>query len=657
MATITKRNRSSERHRKANEIVANGAAPEVHDETDELETLWRVVPLLVGHIDPNPFQPRVTFDPEEMSELVATVRAHGVLQPVTVRTVKPKVSEGQDDTQMQHDPSANGQGVGSPDVVAVRYELVTGERRLRACKEARRKTIPAIIRDDLSDAAAAELSLVENLQRSSLNVIEEASGYKRLMIQFRMKEERIAKKVGKSVQTIKDTIRLLSLPESVQGLLAEKKLTPSHGQQLLRLSAFESACILAAELAVKDGLTAVSLVTEPLSNVHLFERNSLVVPLDYRTKFNWQDECGDCPHKAYLRSGHGSYCLQPEEWKKKNQAAIELQKQEAARVLEEARSAGRTEVEAGKLPSGSYRDLRWNEQPAGCSTTCACRGKLANPEDPTRPIPICLDPKRHTELVQAEREAQMAAREQSAQILWRDAVEVLRSEFECGDLSKTSLVLCRPILNGENFRYGEPEAWTEVVEQVARDIGMAPPDSLPEAEPNDDVGTPPWITLEPQRLLLLTACVLLAEEARDAVHYSDQTPEHDFVLGRSKATQPELPEQEGDGAPSEATNSTVEPADADTSASSDAGDESPDDPFGDGVPETIDDHAVENDDDPWRVDEGDGRELHVHLETEISPSSEMERNRSIATEPVILTDHSEGTLAEDGAFAPSQQQP
>ena len=105
----------------------------------------------------------------------------------------------------------------------VRYELIAGERRLRACKEAGRKTIPAIVRDDLSDAECAELALLENVQRSNLSVIEEARGYKRLMVQFRMKEERIAKKVGKSVGTIQETIKLLQLPETVQGLIADQE--------------------------------------------------------------------------------------------------------------------------------------------------------------------------------------------------------------------------------------------------------------------------------------------------------------------------------------------------------------------------------------------------------------------------------------------------
>jgi ParB family chromosome partitioning protein len=111
----------------------------------------------------------------------------------------------------------------------------------------------------LTDAECAELALLENVQRSNLSVIEEARGYKRLMLQFRMKEERMAKKVGKSVGTIKETMKLLQLTEAVQKLLAEKKLTASHGHALLPLAPFERVCVLVANKAVKDHLTATSL--------------------------------------------------------------------------------------------------------------------------------------------------------------------------------------------------------------------------------------------------------------------------------------------------------------------------------------------------------------------------------------------------------------
>ena len=157
----------------------NGAPPP----TKATPANWQIVMIPVGQIGPNPYQPRLRFDEEEMAELIASVRERGVQQPILIRTA-PK-TDGDDKN----------------------YQLVAGERRLRACKAAKRRFIPAIVRDDLSDVQSAELALLENVQRSNLNIIEEARAFRRLMLDFRMKEERIAKKVGKSVATVKDTLQ------------------------------------------------------------------------------------------------------------------------------------------------------------------------------------------------------------------------------------------------------------------------------------------------------------------------------------------------------------------------------------------------------------------------------------------------------------------
>ena len=157
---------------------------------------WQIVMIPVDQIARNPYQPRLQFDEEEMAELTASVKERGVQQPILVRTA----------------PKAKANGQAGDKTSAPRYQLVAGERRLRACKAAKRRSIPAIVRNDLSDVQSAELALLENVQRSNLNVIEEARAFRRLMLDFRMKEERIAKKVGKSVATVKDTLRLLALP-------------------------------------------------------------------------------------------------------------------------------------------------------------------------------------------------------------------------------------------------------------------------------------------------------------------------------------------------------------------------------------------------------------------------------------------------------------
>jgi ParB/RepB/Spo0J family partition protein len=531
---------------------------------------WLVTFIPVERIQPSPYQPRLSFDPEEMADLVASVRAKGVQQPIMVRTCKAAqetVQAGENTDIGKANSNGNGNGALKPKPVP--YELIAGERRLRACKEAGRKLIPAIIRDDLSDAEAAELALLENVQRSNLSVIEEARGYKRLMLQFRMKEERIAKKVGKSVGTIKETMELLQLPEAVQKLLAEKKLTASHGQALLPLSPFERVCVLVANKAVKDHLTATSLQSTPLPNVPELKRLGLLAELDWRTKFDWRNICGSCPFKAYVTSSYGAYCLKPDEWNKKQEAAIEQQKQEANRVMEEARQQNGQAVEAEKLSPGSYRNLSLASVPAGCSESCHCRSQAADPHDPhdphdpTKKYPICLDPSRLNELLKTEREAKEEARRQTYQALWHRAKEKLQAEIAEQNLSRVTTLLALPVLQAAFCRYMDPEQWQALARTVAVNAGVFVPwdDLLDEETADGELYELLMGQLEaqkPEKLLLLCACLLLAYEANQVVRFGGETPGIDFVLSRKPEQQRELEEQEESSGEIEEIPSTMQ---------------------------------------------------------------------------------------------------
>lgn len=165
-----------------------------------------VIYIPIEQIYPNPFQPRRFFEQHALNELSASIRSVGVLQPISVR-------RGYD----------NG------------YELIAGERRLRASKLAGLSHIPAIVYD-ISDTQSAVIALLENLQRSDLSYMEEAEGYQRLIVYHNMTQEEIAEKVGKNQSTIANKIRLLKLPDSVKRLLAEKHLTERHARALLKLS-------------------------------------------------------------------------------------------------------------------------------------------------------------------------------------------------------------------------------------------------------------------------------------------------------------------------------------------------------------------------------------------------------------------------------------
>lgn len=170
--------------------------------TDEQGSALQQLPI--AQIRPNPFQPRKEFPAEELAELEASLRANGLLQPITVR------------------PAAGGRG----------YELIAGERRLRAATKIGWTEITAIVRE-LDDRALLTLALVENLQRSDLNPLEEAEGYQRLQEEFGLTQQEVADIVGKDRTTVANTLRVLGLPAAVRRMLGSGELTLGHARAIL----------------------------------------------------------------------------------------------------------------------------------------------------------------------------------------------------------------------------------------------------------------------------------------------------------------------------------------------------------------------------------------------------------------------------------------
>jgi ParB family chromosome partitioning protein len=543
--SVSKPNGSTN-HRNGSVLANNGTHPDSSPSTPSAPTTtWQIIWIPVETIAPNPFQPRLTFDPVEMEELVASVKQRGVQQPITVRTAKPVELS----TTASPDSAVSNAKAEAP----FRYELVAGERRLRAAKEAKRKLVPAILRDDLSDAQAAELALLENVQRSNLSCIEEARGYRCLMLEFRLKEERLSKKVGKSVSTIKELMKLLQLPESAQTLLGEKKLTAAHGTALLALAPFEKICTSVANRSVKDKLTAASLSSTPLPNAKELKKQGLIVELDYKTKFAWRDECARCPFKAYLSSGFSSYCLKPEEWEKKQLAALEREReeeQEATAVMEQARADNSVVIEAGHLTPSSYRDLSFNDVPAGCSPQCACYREVEDPSDPTRKRPLCLDPERFRALVAAEREAEEQKRRNHHNARWEAARDKLAADLGKGELRRLTALTALPILRSMYDEYGYIENWQQGVEEIARELELPDLDTVVLADSEAEAysaleemlgnETHP---LRPEKLLLLCVLVILANEVREAIRFIRETPGLDFVLENWQGSFPERSEE------------------------------------------------------------------------------------------------------------------
>lgn len=213
----------------------------------------------MGKIRPNPLQPRREFDETQLKELAESIREYGVLQPIVV-TRKELGGEA---------AATAGRAL------SVEYELLAGERRLRAAKLIGLPQIPAIIRDDTSDKVKLELALVENLQRADLNPIEKARAFKQLIDQFGLRQADVAEKIGKSREVVSNTLRLLNLPEAMQEAVAAGKITEGHTRPLLMLSGHPDdqsqlyQNILAQSMSVREAERAARFIARDRARASL----------------------------------------------------------------------------------------------------------------------------------------------------------------------------------------------------------------------------------------------------------------------------------------------------------------------------------------------------------------------------------------------------
>ena len=203
-------------------------------------------------IRPNPRQPRTVFDPDELAELVASIREIGVLQPVVVRPL-PEGSPADTGNAGDGDNAGNTDGAGG----ATGYELVMGERRWRAAGDAGLETIPAIVKETSDDAMLRD-ALLENLHRSQLNPLEEAAAYQQLLDDFGCTHDDLAARIGRSRPQISNTLRLLRLPPLVARRLAAGVLSAGHARALLGLED-GAAMERLAQRIVAEGLSVRSV--------------------------------------------------------------------------------------------------------------------------------------------------------------------------------------------------------------------------------------------------------------------------------------------------------------------------------------------------------------------------------------------------------------
>jgi ParB family chromosome partitioning protein len=204
-------------------LIGNAATgPETGAAADGGDSQFKMAP--VGSIAAGAFQPRINFDKERLAELTRAIQSQGIIEPLIVRRID------------------------APEADGPRYELIAGERRLRAARAAGLETVPVVVRE-LDDRAALEMSLVENIVREDLNAVEEGLAFFRLVDHFGLTHDEIASRVGKSRPYVGNTIRLLELPQPILNMIAKGELTAGQARPLLSIGSTEAQLSAARRIA------------------------------------------------------------------------------------------------------------------------------------------------------------------------------------------------------------------------------------------------------------------------------------------------------------------------------------------------------------------------------------------------------------------------
>ena len=217
--------------------------------------------VAVAQISPNPFQPRLKFDADKLAELKNSIREKGVIQPVTIR------------------PFNGG------------YQLIAGERRLRAVRDLALTSIPAYILDVQTDEEMMELSIIENIHREDLNPIDIAVGYKRLIDECNLTQELVAQKVGKDRSTVTNFLRLLKLPQQIQSSVEEGQLSMGHARALLAVANKEKQLeiwkkIIKNDLSVRkvEQLVKADSVSKPPKEAALDKKSYIIDDMEHKLR-------------------------------------------------------------------------------------------------------------------------------------------------------------------------------------------------------------------------------------------------------------------------------------------------------------------------------------------------------------------------------------
>jgi ParB family transcriptional regulator, chromosome partitioning protein len=239
----------------ARQVLGRGLSALLGEETEK-QTGEELLELDLDLIEPNSEQPRTRFTEENLEELTQSIRANGIVQPIVVRRK------------------------------GARYQIVAGERRWRAAQRAGLQKIASVVKD-VSDDKLLELALIENIQRQELNPIEEAKAYKNLINTIGLTQEMVAERVGKNRTVVTTSLRLLKLPDDIQKLVEEEKISAGHGRALLMIDDVESQkrvarTIIEMSLSVRETEKSVKRISRADSQT--VEKNSVTPVIDANVK-------------------------------------------------------------------------------------------------------------------------------------------------------------------------------------------------------------------------------------------------------------------------------------------------------------------------------------------------------------------------------------
>jgi len=359
-----------------------------------------IMEIPVAHIVPSPLNPRQDIDEEYLERLAASIRQHGVIEPIIVRRL------GQD-----------------------AYEVGPGKSRWLATKIAGRETVPAVIKENIDDLTWLQLMLAENLERKELNPLEEAQGFKELQ-KLGMKQGQIAELFHRSQPAIANLLRLLTLPDEVQEAIRQGQLTAAHGVALASYAKFPELVSKLAEMAAKKGLTSHDLEKD-LPDTWALEQAGLIKRLGYGALFDIE-ACEQCPHQAYRHISYGQYCLYPAHYEELQEAADKARQERVVAEAARAKEEGKVGVRVKDLAAGAYKHLdSYDGTPAGCREDCDKRVPGIGYDEQQHIL--CLDPACHQRLAEAETRAKNKVRRTQGQDLLRKVEKVIDGITEISD--------------------------------------------------------------------------------------------------------------------------------------------------------------------------------------------------------------------------------